>query len=120
MRFPVMGRRDSVLRMETLPKPLTRDDVLARLRAALPDLRARYGVTRLGLFGSVARNEAGPDSDVDLIAEFIPNAGLGFRFFDLEKELSEMVGRTAEIASLDNMNRYIRATVERDLIYVGE
>jgi len=113
----VKGRRDMLLPMETLAKPLTRDDVLARLRAALPDLRARYGVTRLGLFGSVARNEAGPDSDVDLIAEFAKGEAPGFAFFDLEKELSEMIGRPAEIASLDNMNAYIRAKVERDLVY---
>jgi predicted nucleotidyltransferase len=93
--------------------PLTRDDVLARLRA-------RYGVTRLGLFGSFARNDAGPDSDVDLIAAIIPDAGSGFRFFDLEKELSEIVGRPADIASLDTMNRTIRASVERDLIDSGQ
>ena len=106
--------------MATLTRPLDRDEVVARLGASLPDLQARYGVARLGIFGSVARNEAGPESDLDLVAEFVPNVVLGFRFFDLERELSEMVGRHAEIATLDGMNRYVRATVERDLIYVGE
>jgi predicted nucleotidyltransferase len=84
---------------------------LARLSAALPDLRARYGVVRLGIFGSVARNEAGRESDLDLIADFLPDAALGFRFFDLEQELSAIAGRHAEIANLDGMNRIVRASV---------
>lgn len=96
---------------------MTRDETLARLKAALPDLRARYGVVRLGLFGSVARNEAGPDSDVDLVAEFAPGAALGFRFFELERELTTLLGARTTIAGLSQMNSYIRASVERDLVY---
>jgi predicted nucleotidyltransferase len=105
--------------MDSQTHLLTREDVLARLRAALPDLRARYGVMRLGLFGSYARNDVRPDSDVDLVAEFLPDAYLGFRFFDLEQEISALVGRPTEIASLDTMNRFVRASAERDLIYVS-
>jgi|CXWL01.1.fsa_nt_gi predicted nucleotidyltransferase len=96
---------------------MTRDETLARLHAALPDLRRRYGVVRLGLFGSLARDDAGPRSDVDLVAEFAPGEAPGFRFFDLEAELSALVGRPAHIAGLDRMNSYVRAKVERDLVY---
>ena len=103
--------------MDTLNKPLNRDEVLDRLRTALPDLRARYGVVRLGIFGSVARNEAGLESDVDLVAEFAKGEQPGFAFFDLERELSDMLGRPAEIAALENMNAYLRALVESDLVY---
>jgi predicted nucleotidyltransferase len=99
--------------------PLTRAGVLAALRAALPDLSSRYGLTRLALFGSVARDEAGAGSDVDLVAEFRADVRLGFRFFDLEDELSALLGRPARIASLRQMNQHVRATVERDLIDVG-
>lgn len=96
---------------------MTRDETLARLKAALPDLRARYGVVRLGLFGSVARNEAGPDSDVDLVAEFAPGEAPGLRFFELEDELTALLGAPARIAGLPSMNAYVRAKVERDLVY---
>ncbi len=96
---------------------MTREETLARIHDALPDLRRRYGVVRIGLFGSVARNEAGPDSDIDLVAEFAPGEGPGFRFFDLEEELSALLGRPAHIAGLDRMNTYVRAKVERDLVY---
>ncbi|MBI1323869.1 nucleotidyltransferase [bacterium] len=49
------------------PKIWTRDAALAVLRELLPELKARYGVERIGVFGSVARNEAGPESDVDVV-----------------------------------------------------
>ncbi len=97
---------------------MTRADVISRLQAALPDLRQRYGVVRIGLFGSVARNEARPDSDVDLVAEFAPDARMGlFELFALEQDLSEHIGMPATISALEQMNRYVRASVERDLVY---
>lgn len=97
---------------------MTREETLARLHDALPDLRRRYGVVRLGLFGSVARNEARPESDVDLVAEFAPDARMGlFELFHLERDLSELLERKATIASLSQMNRYVRASAERDLVY---
>jgi predicted nucleotidyltransferase len=97
---------------------VTRDETLARLKTALPDLRARYGVVRIGLFGSVARDEAGPDSDVDLVAEFAPEAKVGmFKLFELERALTDLLGRPASISAISQMNPYVRASVERDLVY---
>jgi uncharacterized protein len=97
---------------------MKRDEALACLRAALPELRARYGVTRLGLFGSVARDEAREESDVDLVAEFGPAAKVGlFELQALERDLAARLGRPATIASLQHMNRYVRTSAERDLIY---
>lgn len=49
------------------PKIWTRDEALAVLRELLPELKTRYGVTRIGIFGSVARNQAGPGSDLDVV-----------------------------------------------------
>lgn len=98
---------------------MTRDETLARLKAALPDLRARYGLVRLGLYGSVARNEARPDSDVDLVAEFAPDGRVGmFKLFDLEEELTLLLGRPATITGLSRLNRVLKASIERDLVFV--
>lgn len=58
------------------------EEVMLILNAALPELRHRYAVKDIAVFGSVARNEAGPDSDVDLLVEFeTGQAGGYFKFF---------------------------------------
>ncbi|TFF19904.1 DNA processing protein DprA [Jiella endophytica] len=49
---------------------MTRDAILARLKAIEPRMRS-LGVAALYLYGSYARNEAGPDSDIDLLADFV-------------------------------------------------
>lgn len=97
---------------------MTRAEALAILRTATPELRAHFGVARLGLFGSVARDEAGPDSDVDLVAEFEKGATLSaFGLLELEERLTELLGRPARIAALSRMNKVLRASVDRDLVY---
>ena len=56
---------------------MKRADVLRTLRAEQQNLRERFGVESLALFGSVARDEAGPDSDVDVLVEFEPGKVAG-------------------------------------------
>jgi predicted nucleotidyltransferase len=55
---------------------MNRADVIARLKAAEPELRAR-GVAALYLYGSYARDEATPNSDIDVLVDFLPGRGLG-------------------------------------------
>lgn len=74
----------------------------------------RYGVASLDVFGSAARKEAGPDSDVDLLYVLKPNARLGFRLFDLEDELAALFGRPVDLVSRRSVNKYIREQVLAD------
>ena len=53
--------------------------------------RSNY-IRKLALFGSVLRDDFGPDSDVDVLVEFEPGHVPGLRFFTLERELSEILG----------------------------
>jgi hypothetical protein len=96
-----------------------RERVLTLLRAKEAELRA-LGVTRLRLFGSMARGEAGPESDVDLIAEI--DHGFGFSLLDLvglQQDLGELIGRKVEIATAaERMRPRIRRRVEADAIEV--
>lgn len=97
--------------------PAERARVLASLRAIQDELRRR-GVRRLRLFGSVARGEAGPGSDVDLIAEIDRSVAPKFSLIDLvdlEQELGRRLGRPVEVATApDRMRSYVRAGVEQD------
>lgn len=54
-------------------------------------------IRRLALFGSVLRDDFGPDSDVDVLVEFEPGTYVGLRFFGLEIELSEILGRKVDL-----------------------
>ncbi len=86
---------------------MTRDEVLAKLRTLKPRLKAEYGVTRLRLFGSHARNEARPDSDIDLIVDL--ERPLGLKFFGIEHDLAERLGVKVDVATPNGLHRLIRA-----------
>lgn len=67
---------------------VTRDEILTLLSTLKNDLSTRYKVRRIGIFGSYARSEAVPGSDVDILVDFNPGAD----FFDLI-DLSTVPGR---------------------------
>ncbi len=78
------------------------------LRRALPELRELYGVESLSIFGSVARGDAGPDSDVDLLVRFAGEPPGLFRFVDLERLLSEIVGGPVDLVMERALKRRLR------------
>src|SRR5947209_6659883 len=79
-------------------EPVRRDQVLAILKAEQSRLRAEFGVKSLALFGSVARDEAGPDSDVDLLVEFDRPTGY-FGLVRLQLFLQEALGRAVDLGT---------------------
>lgn len=91
-------------------------EVVARIRAHAPELAARYGVTHIDVFGSFARGEQRPDSDVDLIVE-VAEPTLE-TVFGSERRLGEILGRKTEAGSLRALNPRVRKSVEADLVHV--
>jgi len=73
----------------------------------------RNRIRRLALFGSVLRGDFGPESDVDLLVEFEPGYRLGFAFFALQEELSELLGRKVDLNTREDLSRYFRDEVAR-------
>ncbi len=95
---------------------MTRDELLAKLRELKPWLEEQ-GIVNVRLFGSYARDEAGPESDVDLLVDI--TKPLGFRFFSIEDDLSERLGvRVEMMTNLALRNPYVRRTAERDALVV--
>ncbi|MPV50181.1 nucleotidyltransferase [Pseudactinotalea sp. HY160] len=80
----------------------------------LREVCERYGVASLEVFGSVARGEHRPDSDVDLLYVLKPDARLGFKLFDLEDELAALFGRRVDLVARKAINKYIRVQVLAD------
>jgi predicted nucleotidyltransferase len=93
----------------------TRAEVLEILRSLKDDLRERYHVERIALFGSYAREEQGEGSDIDLLVRFGSEADL-FDLVGLSEYLEEILGRGVDVVSEAALRPEIRSQVNRDLI----
>jgi predicted nucleotidyltransferase len=71
----------------------------------------RHHMSRLSLFGSVLRDDFGPDSDIDVLVEFEPGHTPGWDFFLMQDELSEMLGRKVDLNTPGFLSRYFRDEV---------
>ncbi len=81
----------------------------------------RYGVRRLALFGSVLRDDFGPQSDVDMLVEFEPRRTPGLGFFRLEEKLAALLGRRVDLNTKASLSRHFRDRVLFDArdVYVA-
>ncbi|PSR05095.1 MAG: nucleotidyltransferase [Bacteroidetes bacterium SW_11_45_7] len=92
-------------------------DIKATLARHLPELKKRYPIERLALFGSVTRNDFNPaESDIDILVEF--NGDISREFFDLEQELANILGRSVDLVSKRALKSYYWEFVEEDMEYV--
>ena len=112
----------------------TRDEAFAATQEATPgrspridvpsgeldEICRRYDVRRIRLFGSVLRDDFGPDSDVDMLVDFGPGAPEGWNIFRLDDELSELLGQQVDVIHGTPV-RYIRERIlaEATTIYVA-
>jgi len=85
---------------------LTREEAVKRLAAAELEIRG-LGVERLALFGSVVRNQARPDSDVDVLVRFAAGAKSFERFMDLSELLERLLGRNVEVVTTEALSPYL-------------
>ena len=65
----------------------------------------RYGVARLETFGSFVTGDAGPDSDLDLLVTFEPDAKISLEFVALQQELEEVMGRSVDLLTRQSVER---------------
>ncbi len=103
--------------MGFVKEELTTPPTLAELRARREEIlriAAAHGASNVRVFGSVARGDARPDSDVDLLAEFEPNRDV-FDQAELIGELCEMLGREVYVAPAGQLGR-IAERVEREAV----
>ena len=97
---------------------MRRDDVIARLKKTEPALRA-FGVDALYLFGSHARDEASPDSDIDVFVDPVPDSAFGFTpFMDAYEALQAAVGEKLDYGTRKGLHPLVRADIEREAIRV--
>ncbi len=81
------------------------------------EFEEQYGVKRLAIFGSVARDEASPASDIDLLVEFGRPVGL-FGLFALQDRLEEIFDCKVDLGTPDSLKPRLRDKVLKEAIYV--
>ncbi len=86
-----------------------------RLRQELPRLRRDYAVRSLGLFGSCIRGEQRRGSDLDVLVEFSEVPGM-LRFLDLERDLSQLVGRPVDLVQKEALKPAIGQRIVKDVL----
>jgi predicted nucleotidyltransferase len=95
---------------------MKRDDVIAKLRIHEPELRAA-GIVRLSLFGSTARNEARPESDIDLLAAFDDAQALSLLdLIGIENRLADLLGQPVDLIEEGTLRPRARQNVSREVV----
>ena len=78
----------------------------------LVDFCRKNNISKLAFFGSVLRENFRPDSDVDVLVEFLPDHEPGLiKMSAMERELSEILGRKADLRTPEDLSRYFREEV---------
>ena len=97
---------------------MERDAAIARIEHDKTNLRA-LGLARLSLFGSTARGEASPESDVDLAVTLDRSAGIDlFRFAAISEQLARMLGVKVDLVVEPARNPRLQARIDRDRLRV--
>lgn len=95
----------------------SRDEIISLLRRYKPTAQEKYGISKLGIFGSVARGEQTPDSDIDVCYQGqVPS----FLTLDMiQSELEQLLDSKVDLVRVrDKMNSLLRQRILRDGIYV--
>ena len=100
------------------------DEILTTLRRELPYLRDRYGVMRLALYGSYAKDTSTTSSDIDILVQL--SKPLGLDFIRLAYDLEDILGRRVDLSTFDSLRRtagdprraHIAEDIEESLIHV--
>ena len=96
---------------------MNKQEILERLRTNERALRER-GVAHAALFGSVARGEQRPDSDIDILVEIAPEAHVGvFQCVGIIQYLEAMFPLRVDVANRQGLKALVRPSAERDAIY---
>ena len=96
---------------------MSRDEVLALLRAHKPVLERRFGVVDLALFGSFARDSATAGSDIDILVRF-DGPATSKRYFGAQFYIEDLLGRSVDLVTDRALRRELRPYVEREAIHV--
>jgi len=96
------------------------DKVIKKIKSQYPYLSSEFGIKRIGVFGSVAKQADSDQSDIDLVVEF--ERPIGLKFISLAEYLEKLFGRNVDILTKDGIRnirvKRVSTDIEKDIIYV--
>jgi predicted nucleotidyltransferase len=96
--------------------PAVLPDVLSTLRAHEAELRS-YGVCHASVFGSVARGDARPDSDIDVLVDLDPERPMGiFEYARLKLYMADLLGGSGDVVNRKTLKPLLRDAILRDTV----
>lgn len=99
---------------------LTKEEIIKALRENYPYLASEYGVKRIGLFGSYAKDIPTETSDIDIVAEF--GRPIGFRFAEFAEYLESLLGKRVDVLTPAGVQgiriERIAKSIEESTVYV--
>ena len=96
---------------------ITKQQALTTLQKFKAETGSEYGIVSLGIFGSLARNQANEDSDVDVVIEM--ETVNPFQLVHIRVQLEGLLKTHVDIVRMrDNMNQFLKKQIERDAVYV--
>jgi predicted nucleotidyltransferase len=101
--------------VESMSASSTLDQLVARVRALMPEIRARYHVEHVALFGSYIHNRQSPDSDLDILVSFREVPSL-LTFIELEDFLSDSLEVKVDLVMEDALKPNIGRRIRKDLL----
>ena len=96
---------------------MKRHEALGMLNAHKANLTKQFGVTALALFGSISRDTAGPDSDIDVLVDF-DGPATSKRYFGVQFYLEDLLGHSVDLVTEKALRPELRPYIEREAVYV--
>jgi len=96
---------------------MKRKETLKLLRAQKAELKKQFGVIKLALFGSTARDTADPNSDIDILVKF-DGPATSARYFGVQFYLEDLLGRPVDLVTEKALRPELRPFIEREALHV--
>lgn len=96
-----------------------KNEVVKKLEEHLPEIRERFGIEMLGVFGSVSRGEDKPDSDIDILYRFKAGIKTYHAMLELVDYLEELFGRPVDLTAADWISPMLKSHIDADVIFCG-
>ena len=93
---------------------------LSLLRQHEQEIRERFGVERIGIFGSFVRGEEKPESDVDVLVEFRDGEETFDHYMDLKFYLEDLFGRKVDLVMKDAIKRRLKEPILSEVVYTSD